>query len=69
MIQNDQELKTAQERIDHFCRLLAQMRVTARPEEYTAVSSGYRDEIAKMQKEVLEYLSHHANERLPAEAA
>jgi predicted phosphoribosyltransferase len=56
MIANDQELKVTQERIAHFQRLLAQIRHTARPEEFEAVGSGYRLEIERMQAEVLEYL-------------
>ena len=69
MIHNDQELEAAQERIAYFSRLLAQLRVTATPEEFPAVASGYRAEIARMQDEVLEYLTRHASEPIPAEAA
>ena len=69
MIYNDQELEAAQERIAYFSRLLAQLRVTATPEEFPAVASGYRAEIARMQDEVLEYLTRHASEPTPAEAA
>jgi predicted phosphoribosyltransferase len=56
MISNDQELAVTQERIAHFQRWLAQIRQTARPEEFEAVASGYRLEIERMQAEVLEYL-------------
>ncbi|HKS29972.1 MAG TPA: hypothetical protein VJS44_19275 [Pyrinomonadaceae bacterium] len=69
MIHNDKELEATQERINYFYRLLAQLRVTARPEEFAAVASGYRSEISRMQEEVLEYLTRHASEPLPAEAA
>ena len=69
MIRNDQELATTQERIAYFTDLLAQLRVTATPEEFPAVASGYRAEVARMQQEVLEYLSRHASEPTPAEAA
>ena len=69
MIHNDQELKAMQERIAYFYRLLAQLRVTARPEEFSAAASGYRAELARMQDEVLEYLTRHASEPTPAEAA
>jgi hypothetical protein len=69
MIHNDQELATMQERIAHFYRVLAQLRVNAKPEEFTAVASGYRAEIARMQNEVLEYLTRHASQPTPAEAA
>ena len=69
MIRNDQELEATQERIAYFQRLLAQLRVTATPEEFPAVTNGYRAELTRMQDEVLEYLSRHASEPIPAEAA
>jgi len=69
MIHNDEELAVTQERITYFQGLLAQFRVTARPEEFPYVTSGYVAEIEKMQKEVMEYLTRHANEPTPAEAA
>ena len=53
---NDQELQVTQERIAHFQCWLADLRHTARPEEFEATSSGYRLEIERMQAEVLEYL-------------
>jgi hypothetical protein len=56
MITNDQELQVTQERIAHFQRWLVQIRQTARPEEFEAVTGSYRLEIEKMQAEVLEYL-------------
>ena len=56
MITKDHELQVAQERIAHLQRWLAQIRQTARPEEFEAVASGYRLEIERMQAEVLEYL-------------
>ncbi len=65
MITNDQELQVMQERIAHFARWLAQIRQTARPEEFAAVASGYRLEIERMHAEVLEYLLRP----LPAERA
>ena len=69
MIHDDQELAATQERIAYFYRLLAQLRVTASPEEFPAVASGYRAEIARMQDEALEYLTRHASDPTPAEAA
>ncbi len=69
MIRNDQEFTATQERIAYFQRLLAQLRVTATPEEFPAVASGYRAEIAQMQEEVLAYLTRHASDPTPAEAA
>ena len=62
MIRNDQELAVTQERIAYFERLLAQLRVTARPHEFSAVAGGYRAEIEQMHHEVLDYLTRHATE-------
>ena len=56
MIPNDEELQVTRERIAQFQRWLEQIRQTARPEEFEAVSSGYRLEIERMQAEVLDYL-------------
>ena len=56
MITNDQELQVTRERTARFQQWLMQIRQTARPEEFEAVSSGYRLEIERMQAEVLEYL-------------
>ena len=61
MIQDDRELQVTQERITYFEGLLAQLRVTARPEEFPSVASGYRAEIERMQAEALEYLTRHAS--------
>jgi hypothetical protein len=69
MILNDQQLEATQERIAYFQHLLAQLRVTAKPEEFPYVASGYKTEIIKMQDEVLEYLTRHSSEPNPAEAA
>ena len=65
MIHNDQEMKATEERIAYFHRLLAQLRVTASPQEFPAVASGYRSEIARMQEEVLDYLTRHSSEPAP----
>lgn len=48
MIARDQELKVTQERIDQFQRGLIEIRRTARPEQFDAVTSGYRLEIERM---------------------
>jgi hypothetical protein len=56
VITNDQELQVTRERTARFQQWLMQIRQTARPEEFEAVSSGYRLEIERMQAEVLEYL-------------
>lgn len=69
MIQNDEELAVTQERIAYFQRLLAQLRVTATPEEFPAVASGYRTEIVRMQDEILAYLTRHASETAPTEVS
>ena len=69
MINNDNELQATQERIAFFCRTLTQMRVNATPKEYRLYSNSYLAEIEKMNAEVVEYLSRHASESAPAEAA
>ena len=56
MIGNDQELATARDRVAKLERLLEDLRTTARPEEWPALSSGYRLEIERMQGEILDYL-------------
>lgn len=56
MIANDQELQVTQKRIARLQQWLMQIRQTARPEEFEAVTSGYRLEIERMQAEVLDYL-------------
>ena len=60
MIHDDKELAVTQERIAYFVRLLAQLRVSSRPEEFPLVAGGYRAEVERMQKEVLDYLTRHA---------
>ena len=67
MIKNDKELKVTQDRIAYFEKLLAQLRLSASPEEFPAVASGYRTEVEVMQQEVLDYLTRHATAPLPAE--
>jgi hypothetical protein len=69
MIQNDVELQCTQERIAFFCRLVANMRRVESPESFKLMASGYLAEIEKMNTEVLDYLSRHASEFVPAEAA
>jgi hypothetical protein len=56
MIKNDQELLVTRERAARLERLLEEIRKNARPEEWTALSSGYRLEIERMQGEILDYL-------------
>lgn len=56
MIRNDQELVVARERVAKLERLLEELRKSARPEEWPALSSGYRLEIERVQGEILDYL-------------
>ena len=56
MIKNDQELAIMRERLTKIERFLAELRKTARPEEWPALSSGYRLDIERMQGEILDYL-------------
>ena len=56
MIRNDQELAVARDRVAKLERLLEDLRKTARPEEWPALSSGYRLEIERTQGEILDYL-------------
>jgi hypothetical protein len=56
MIANEAELQVMRERVAGVERLLMELRSTARPEEWTALSSGYRFEIERMQGEILDYL-------------
>ncbi len=57
MIASDQELKITRERVSYLIDLLARLRVSSRPEELALVSSGYRAEVERMQREVLDYLT------------
>jgi hypothetical protein len=56
MIRNDNELAVTRERVATFERMLEELRKTARPEEWPALSSGYRLEIERMQGEIVDYL-------------
>jgi hypothetical protein len=69
MIANDDELKGTRARITYFEDLLAQMRVAARPELFPSMARGYRAEVEKMQREVLDYLTRHVSQSPPAEIA
>lgn len=60
MIRNDQELKATRDRAAALERTLDALRKTARPEEWPALSSGYRLEIERMQGEILDYLVDRA---------
>ena len=56
MIGNDNELAVTRERVATFERMLDELRKAARPEEWQQLSSGYRLEIERMQREILDYL-------------
>jgi hypothetical protein len=62
VIRNDQELAVVRERVAKLEKLLETLRKTARPEEWPALSSGYRLEIERMQGEILDYLVQGAPE-------
>lgn len=62
MIVNDQELDTTQERITYFRGILAQLRATATRDQFPLMASGYRSEIALMQRQVLDYLTRPASD-------
>lgn len=57
MIQNDQELAVTRERITYLLDLLARLRISSRPEELALVTTGYRAEVERMQREMLDYLT------------
>ena len=67
MIRNHEELARTRERVAQLERLLEALHVTARDEEWSALSSGYRLEIERMQGEILDYLVEGAP-RLQANA-
>ncbi len=62
MVENDQELTVTRERIVYFYDLLTRLRVSSRPEELPLVTSGYRVEVERMQREVLDYLTQPATQ-------
>lgn len=61
MIRNKQELKVTRERITYLLDLLARLRLSSRPQELAFVTSGYRAEVERMQREVLDYLTQPAS--------
>ena len=69
MIRNDQELAVARTRVAQLERLLETLKTIARPEEWRAMSSGYRLEIERMQGEVLDYLVEGAPKHTVGAAA
>lgn len=70
MIANDLELHGTLERIAYLCRLLSQIRLTARSEEdYWCFSNSYLAEVEKMNAEVVEYFRCSPAIPSPTEAA
>ena len=69
MIHNDVEFKAIQERIALFEGWVAQFRVTIPPAEFKLMAGAYLAETEKMHAEVMAYLSRHASEPEPVEAA
>ena len=57
MIRDDVELKVTQERASYLLDLLKRLRIAARPDEFSLVAGGYRAEVERMQREVLDYLT------------
>jgi hypothetical protein len=62
MIKNDEEMGVTRERIAYLLDLLARLRVSSRPEELPLVSSGYRAEVERLQRDVLDYLTQPASQ-------
>ena len=69
MIQSDQELEGANNRIAYFQRLLARLRVAATRDEFPLAAGAYNAEIEQMQTEVMDYLTRHVSEPPPTRAA
>ncbi len=56
-------------RITYFEGLVAQFRVTTSPTEFQLMAGSYLAEIDRMHAEIMAYLSRHASDPAPAEAA
>ena len=56
MIADDRELRVMRERVEYFQQILTDIRQTTPPEEFDALSSGYRLEIERMHAEIMDYL-------------
>jgi len=68
VITNDQELQVTRQRIARFETWVENLRRTARPGEFQAVTSSYRLEIERMHAEVLDYLLRPLPEAVDAPA-
>jgi hypothetical protein len=63
MIQNEQEYRTALQRIERFQRQVEQLKRTeSNPHNYRLSAGGYLAELDRMQLEVREYLWSHPTE-------
>ena len=63
MIQNEQELKTTLNRIEHFQKIVEKLQqVETNPRNYELSAGGFLAEIDRMNLEVAEYLSVHSSE-------
>jgi hypothetical protein len=60
MIQNEEELKVSRERVSYLLDLLWRLRTNSCSEELALVSGGYRAEVERMQREILDYLTQPA---------
>jgi hypothetical protein len=67
MIADDDELQGTRARIAYFKDMLAQMRVAAPADLFPSMADGYRAEIEKTQRGVLEYLTRHVSQPPSAE--
>ncbi|MGH8550413.1 MAG: hypothetical protein ACRERU_17800 [Methylococcales bacterium] len=61
MIQNDNELAVTRDHAAKLEKLLESLGQGSRPEEWPALSSGYRLEIERMQGDILDYLTEPAS--------
>ena len=68
VIRDDKEMAVSRERLAKLEHTLETLRKTARPEEWPALSSGYRLEIERMQGEILGFLVQNAPRREGAPA-
>jgi len=63
MIHNDEEYKTALERITHFQKQVEHLRrVETNPENYRLSVAGFLTELDRMNLEIREYLWSHPNQ-------
>ena len=63
MIQNDQELKATLNRIEHFQKIVENLKAfETNPRNYELSAGGFLSEIDRMNLEVAEYLSVHSSE-------